>query len=314
MTTLLRSRTAGWLATAGLAAALVLPGAALAATGHPAPISDTGVAVDCTGGPGGTDVTPGAGQVAWVFVHAGVGHTATGTLTAVYTTAGTILAPGYDQGGVKYLVVTDGPDTITSFSDTIDGGQLVLSHVCYGAPSSEQPSASPSDQPSASPSDQPSESPSQPVQSEQPSESPSDQPSASPSDQPSTSPSDQPSTSPSDAPSDQPSTSPSDQPSTAPSDQPSTSPSDAPSDHPSTSPSDAPSDHPSTSPSDQPSSQPSGSVLGETNAPQLTPPPTDTAAAAAGSTGSGWQLILLAVAGIIGSLLALTPATARKRR
>ena len=146
---------------------------------------------------------------------------------------------------------------------------------------SEQPSASPSDPPSASPSDQPSEQPSQPVESEQPSAAPSDQPSTSPSEQPSASPSDQPSTSPSD----QPSAPPSDQPSAVPSEQPST----------------------------QPSTQPSGSVLGETGAPQITPPPTD-AVAQPGSTGTSWQLIVLAIGGLAASLIVLTPAKARKRR
>jgi hypothetical protein len=154
--------------------------------------------------------------------------------------------------------------------------------------------------------EQPSSSPSQPVESE------SVPPSSSPSDQPSTSPSDEPSWSPSDSPS-QPveseSVPPSDQPSESPSDQPSTSPSDSPS----TSPSDSPSTSPSDSPSTSPSSSPSGSVEAETGTPNITPPPTDTTTPNGGASGTGWQVILLVSAGLIASLLVLTPAKSRRR-
>jgi hypothetical protein len=133
-------------------------------------------------------------------------------------------------------------------------------------------------------------------------EQPSEQPSASPSEQPS----EQPSASPSEQPSEQPSESPSEQPSASPSEQPSASPSEQPSEQPSESPSDQP--------SASPSSSPSGSVLSETGTPQLTPPPTDTTAGPSNTSGSGWELLLLAIAGMVASIVVLTPATARKRR
>ena len=159
---------------------------------------------------------------------------------------------------------------------------------------------------------EPSSSPSQPVASE------SVPPSASPSESPSTPPSEPPSASPSQDPS-QPvqseSIPPSASPSPSDSTPPSASPSDSPSASPSTSPSASPSESASASPSasaSQPVSSPSGSVLAETGTPQITPPPTD-AVSGGSSTGSGWQLVLLAVAGMIGSLIALKPAKARRR-
>jgi hypothetical protein len=132
------TRKMGWLLTAGLVgAALVAPTAAFAQTGNQTDVSSDNYTESCTGGPGGSDITPEAGKVAWLFVHAGVDGP--GTLTAEFDGAGEVTADSYIQGGVKYLIVTDAPETLVSFSDDIAGGVLTLSHVCNGA---EEESAS----------------------------------------------------------------------------------------------------------------------------------------------------------------------------
>lgn len=59
---------------------------------------------------------------------------------------------------------------------------------------------------------------------------------------------------------------------------------------------------------------PNGAVLGETGVPQITPPPTDTMAQHGTPVDGSWRMLLLLAAGILGSLLVLTPATARRRR
>ena len=138
-------RTAGRLTAAALiGAALVVPQAVLAQTGNQTDVSSEGRDSLCTGGPGGSDITPGTGEVAWLFVHAGVDGP--GTLTANFTGAGSVQAESYIQGGVKYLIVTDRPETLEDFSDTIAGGVLTLSHTCYGAEES-----TPTPEPTATP-------------------------------------------------------------------------------------------------------------------------------------------------------------------
>ena len=49
--------------------------------------------------------------------------------------------------------------------------------------------------------------------------------------------------------------------------------------------------------------------------PELTPPSTDTSPISGGSSPAGgtWQLLLIAMAGLLAGVLLLTPATARKR-
>ena len=79
-------------------------------------------------------------------------------------------------------------------------------------------------------------------------------------------------------------------------------------------PSTSPAGQPSSSPSTQPTSTPVGHVLGATGAPQVTPPPTDVATTPRVTADIGWQLVLIAMAGVLGGLATLTPAVARKRR
>jgi hypothetical protein len=131
MTTHPSPKRVGWLAAAFVGAALVAPAMVAAQTGNQQDILSSAATQSCTGGPGGSSIMPGTGEVAWLFVHAGV--RGSGTLTADFASAGTMTAPSYIQGGIKYLVVTPSADTLKTFWDTIDGGVLTLSHVCYGA-------------------------------------------------------------------------------------------------------------------------------------------------------------------------------------
>jgi hypothetical protein len=60
----------------------------------------------------------------------------------------------------------------------------------------------------------------------------------------------------------------------------------------------------------------SGEVLAETATPRVTPPPTATLPTSGTPGGDSWRIVLLALAGIVASLLLLTPAapTAIRRR
>jgi hypothetical protein len=120
---------------------VALAGTALAEDGNQTNVAWNAGASLCTGGPdngqGGHDIVVPDGQVAWVFVHTGQDQSASGTLTANFENAGDgITAQSYWQGGLKYLIITDIPDTLKSFSDDLSGGQLTLSHTCYGSESS----------------------------------------------------------------------------------------------------------------------------------------------------------------------------------
>lgn len=120
---------------------VALAGTAFAEDGNQTNVAWNAGASDCTGGPdngqGGHDIVVPDGQVAWVFVHTGQDQSASGTLTANFENAGDgITAQSYWQGGLKYLIITDIPDTLKSFSDDLSGGQLTLSHTCYGSESS----------------------------------------------------------------------------------------------------------------------------------------------------------------------------------
>ncbi len=63
-----------------------------------------------------------------------------------------------------------------------------------------------------------------------------------------------------------------------------------------------------------PLATPKGTVLAATGRPQVTPPATDSVGGGSDSAGGGLGLLLLALAGLAGGVLALTPAASRKRR
>ncbi len=65
-----------------------------------------------------------------------------------------------------------------------------------------------------------------------------------------------------------------------------------------------------------PDAQPTGGVGGATGTPSITLPPTDTigVTGTTASAGDSWRLILLAMAGLLGATLLLTPARAAERR
>ncbi|HEY2916814.1 MAG TPA: hypothetical protein VGI98_06325 [Candidatus Limnocylindrales bacterium] len=126
-------KTLGAVLGAG-ALVVALAGTAFAETGNQTDVAWNAGASDCTGGPNGDIVVPD-GQVAWVFVHTQQ-QNSSGTLTANFENAGQLTADSYIQGGLKYLIITDIPDTLNSFSDDLTGGQLTLSHTCYGAETS----------------------------------------------------------------------------------------------------------------------------------------------------------------------------------
>ncbi len=58
---------------------------------------------------------------------------------------------------------------------------------------------------------------------------------------------------------------------------------------------------------------PSGNVGGETGNPNITPPPTDGVAAVA-AVARSWSTLLLAIIGLLASVLILTPMAIRRRR
>jgi hypothetical protein len=69
-------------------------------------------------------------------------------------------------------------------------------------------------------------------------------------------------------------------------------------------------------PTPTPTPSPTGEVAGETGAPAVTLPPTDSLSSGnQGPAGDSWRLIVLALAGILAATLLLTPTeTSRKRR
>ncbi|MEW6226396.1 MAG: hypothetical protein AB1627_17385, partial [Chloroflexota bacterium] len=61
---------------------------------------------------------------------------------------------------------------------------------------------------------------------------------------------------------------------------------------------------------------PEGSVEAETGTPDVTPPSTDTGSISGPSSpsGSAWQLLLVAMAGLLATVLLLTPAAEARKR
>jgi hypothetical protein len=92
------------------------------------------------------------------------------------------------------------------------------------------------------------------------------------------------------------------------------SPSAVPSEVPSASPSEVPSAVPSEVPSASPSNSPGGGVEDTTGSPAISLPPTDGGAGAAAAASRSWTTLLLAVAGLLASVLVLTPMAIRRRR
>jgi hypothetical protein len=246
----------GLAAAALLGAALLLPQAVLAQDGNQTNVSSEGRESQCTGGPGGSDITPGTGEVAWLFVHAGVDGP--GELTANFTGAGSITVDSYIQGGVKYLIVTDRPETLEDFSDTIEGGQLVLSHTCYGAEES-----TPTPEPTATP---------------EPEVTPTPEPEVTPTPEPEVTPTPEPEVTPTPAPTDN------------------------------ATPTPAPTDNATPTPA------PSGTVEAETGTPRVTPPSTDAGIGGGPNGTGGLPIVLIALAGILATSLALLPRRGAKRQ
>ena len=327
MTKHTRIRAAGWIAAGALATTAFLAPATVAAA---TPSHATLTAQGCTSSLFHWDVANGQNAYAMVTVNVhAVGSIPENCTFSFSLNSYTAQGATWPTSGTQALL---DHQSITLSAANSSGQLSVAKPVCYGQtdfytgttkfdgidgalphyPNVVTPTGLISYSNGGSACQEPSSSPSQPVASE------SVPPSASPSESPSTPPSEPPSASPSQDPS-QPvlseSIPPSASPSPSDSTPPSASPSDSPSASPSTSPSASPSESASASPSasaSQPVSSPSGSVLAETGTPQITPPPTD-AVSGGSSTGSGWQLVLLAVAGMIGSLIALKPAKARRR-
>src|SRR5439155_20643500 len=131
-----------------MALALLLAAPALANDVHQSNVSSDdaafqGTDTDCAG----LNLQPG--QVLWHFVHVGTDISALpSTLTATFTNAGTLTAPGYVNGSsiVMYDIITDvGADTFVTGSDTITTDPMTeplnLSHICNGGPPPEVPEA-----------------------------------------------------------------------------------------------------------------------------------------------------------------------------
>jgi hypothetical protein len=242
-------RRIGRLAAAGvLGAALLLPAAAYAQTGNQEDVSSEGRASDCTGGPGGSTITPGTNEVTWLFVHAGTDETS-GTLTAMFAGAGTVQVQSYIQGGIKYLITTGRPETLVSFSDTIEGGVLTLSHTCYGPTPTPTPTVAPTPTPTIEPT---------PTPTIEPTPTPTIEPTPTPTVEPTKTP----------------------EPEVTPT--------------------------PTVAPTPTPA--PSGTVEAETGTPRITPPSTDSGVGNGGPNGTGGlPIVLVALAGLLVTSLALTP-------
>ncbi len=124
-------RTAGWLAVAGLlGAAIVGPTGALATDLHQTPpITASELPSSCDGSEG---ITPG--QVYWHFVLIDA-EDAGAKLTATFQHAGvfaSVAAYKVSGNATHFAVVTPTDDTLLAASTDIDGDKLNLSHVCYG--------------------------------------------------------------------------------------------------------------------------------------------------------------------------------------
>ena len=125
------TRTAGWLAVAGLLGAAVIgPTAALATDLHQTPpITASDLNSQCDGSEGITQ-----GQVYWHFVLVDA-ETTGAKLTATFKSAGTFAdVASYKVAGnaTHFAIVTPTDDTLLAASTDIDGSKLNLSHVCYG--------------------------------------------------------------------------------------------------------------------------------------------------------------------------------------
>ena len=72
---------------------------------------------------------------------------------------------------------------------------------------------------------------------------------------------------------------------------------------------------PTPEPTPEPTPTPTGEVAGETGAPAVTLPPTDSLSdGIQGTTGDSWRLIVLAMAGILAATLLLTPTEGQRKR
>ncbi len=166
---------------------LAATGTALAEPGNQSMVDSTtwSGSVSCSGGPGGSTIEPGEQAIGWLFVHASTDATS-GTLTANFAGAGTQVVSSYIQGGIKYLIITDNPDTLVDFSDDIEGGQLVLSHLCYGPVPTPTPTPTPTATPTETPTATPTETPTA-TPTETPTATPTETPTATPTTTPSSS-------------------------------------------------------------------------------------------------------------------------------
>jgi hypothetical protein len=114
---------------------------------------------------------------------------------------------------------------------------------------------------------------------------------------------------------------PTEPPTTPPTDEPTTPPTDEPTTPPTDEPTTPPTDEPTTPPTATPEASvggetatPEASVGGETATPRITLPPTDTIGGGAGPDSNAWQLMLVVMAGLLASVLVLTPSRTARRR
>ena len=127
-------RTAGWLAVAGLLSAALIGPSAVFATDLHGPHQGTSWDAEGFACPEDSYVPP-AGEVMWHFVLTKPDETA-GHIAATFKDAGTYTvadyASGGDNGALHWYVFT-GYDTLLDAKTTdVDGGNLVLSHICPG--------------------------------------------------------------------------------------------------------------------------------------------------------------------------------------
>jgi hypothetical protein len=112
-----------------------------------------------------------------------------------------------------------------------------------------------------------------------------------------------------------PTTPPTNPPTTPPTNPPTTPPTNPPTTPPTVPPTTPPTVPPTAPPTAAPTATPTQVVLAETGVPTVTLPPTDGLSGTSGMSGDGWRILLIVAAGLLATVLVLTPSrTAGRRR
>ena len=287
----IKFRLAGWLAVGGLLAAALIAPASVAATDLHAAHQNTSwnaqgfQSNDC-------ETTPGPGQVVWHFVLTSPDGDS-GHLTATFQNAGVKTVANLDKPSTTlHFEIVTGHDTLLDAETTdVDGGNLNLSHICVGTDRESQ--SAPVETQS-----HPVETPSQPVwTASAPVETAS-------------------------IPAKETASVPAEETATVPAEETASVPAEETASVPAEETASVPAEETASvvinpqCPSCPPDASPSGKVDAETGTPDegVTPPATDTIGAHGTASNDGWQLVLVALAALIATVLIITPSSRKNRR